>query len=90
MDFDTLITHYFGSTDLDALSSQQLGRGLEALSIDFGVTREPGRKFALWTLMHMLGAAPDIETAFENEEERDAARQFAEFIESDEGYESDG
>lgn len=77
MDFDTLLNHYFDGDDLEALSAEQLDRGLEALKIDFGIERESGRRFALWALLHMLGAAPDPNDAFEKSSERDAAHRFA-------------
>lgn len=77
MDFDTLLNHYFDGGELEALSPEQLDRGLEALKIDFGIERESGRRFALWALLHMLGDAPDPEDAFDNSAERDAARRFA-------------
>lgn len=77
MDLDTLLIHYFGTDDVGELSAEQFDRGQEALAIDFGVEREPGRRFALWALMRMLGIAPDPDTAFETEVEREAARRFA-------------
>lgn len=77
MDLDTLLHHYFGTDDVTALSEAQFERGQEALLIDFGVEREPGRRFALWALMHMLGIAPDPENAFKSQKERDAAHRFA-------------
>lgn len=73
MDLDGLLSHYFGSEDLEALDADTLARGHEALSIDFGVERDPGRRFALWSLMHMLGEAPDPDRAFKGHADRDAA-----------------
>ena len=32
-----------------------------------------GKRFALWSLQHMFGYAPDLDVAFENEENREAA-----------------
>ena len=49
MDLDTLLLHYFGTDDPAGMSEAQLAAGLEKLAIDFGVEREPGRRFALWT-----------------------------------------
>lgn len=77
MDLDALIRHYFGADALTDLSSEQFERGQEALAIDFGTERDPGRRFALWALMHVLGTAPAPEEAFETESERAAARRFA-------------
>jgi hypothetical protein len=30
----------------------------------------------LWALLHMLGAAPDLDVAFKDEQDREAARNF--------------
>ncbi|MBB5685471.1 hypothetical protein [Sphingobium boeckii] len=73
MDLDGLLAHYFGSDDLEALDEAAIARGHEALSIDFGVERDPGRRFALWSLMHMLGEAPDPDAAFKGRADREAA-----------------
>ncbi|GAO39249.1 hypothetical protein SCH01S_28_01100 [Sphingomonas changbaiensis NBRC 104936] len=64
MDLDALLHHYFGRTRLDTLAPEAVTRGREALAIDFGVEQEPGRKFALWVLMHALGIAPLPAEAF--------------------------
>lgn len=64
MDLDALLHHYFGSGELEGLQPEELARGREALAIDFGVEREPGRKFALWVLMDALGFAPFPAEAF--------------------------
>lgn len=77
MDFDALIRHYFGTEALDTLDEPALLRGIEHLTTDMGVEQEPGRRFALWALLHALGAAPDPEDAFEDEAEQRAARDYA-------------
>lgn len=46
------------------------------MNVDLGLEEEIGRRFGLWALMHMLGAAPDLDTAFKTENEREAARNF--------------
>ncbi|RJF85594.1 hypothetical protein [Sphingomonas cavernae] len=76
MDFDILLQHYFGSTEIENLGADGLARGLEALSIDFGTERDPGRRFALWALMQMLGVAPMPDEAFKTQAEREAAWRF--------------
>lgn len=65
MDLDALLTHYFGTAALEAISPPVLERGQERLRIDFGVEPEPSRKFALWVLMEALGIAPLPAEAFE-------------------------
>jgi hypothetical protein len=64
MDLDALLSHYFGTADLRSLAPEQLAQGREALAIDFGLEREPGRKFALWVLLEAIGAAPFPAEAF--------------------------
>jgi hypothetical protein len=65
MDLDTLLLHYFGTEELDTLDPRALTLGQEKLAVDFGVERDPGRRFALWTLMDALGFAPLPAEAFE-------------------------
>lgn len=74
MDFDALLIRYFGTTDLGTVSSEAFDSGLERVSVDFGMERDRGRRFGLWALMHMLGSAPDLEVAFPDPADRDAAR----------------
>lgn len=76
MDFDDQLRRYFGSTDLAAVSPDVLASGVERLSVDFGLERDRPRRFALWTLMHILGTAPDLDLAFKDPADRDAARDF--------------
>ena len=65
MDLDALLHHYFGTADPGSLTAVQRRDGQERLAIDFGTEAEPGRKFALWTLMEALGTAPPPAEAFE-------------------------
>ncbi|MFZ5744331.1 MAG: hypothetical protein ACOY7T_07610 [Pseudomonadota bacterium] len=67
MDLDALILHFFGTEDPAELTEADYDRALEKLKIGFGVEREPGRKFALWTLMDALGVAPLPAEAFAKE-----------------------
>lgn len=67
MDLDQLLDHYFAADDPDAIAPDALAAGKERLAIDFGVERDPSRKFALWTLMDALGFAPPPAEAFEKE-----------------------
>ena len=50
------------------------------LRVDFGLERDSGRRFALWTLLYMLDAAPDLDVAFEDPAEREAARNIMDMI----------
>jgi hypothetical protein len=75
MDLETLIYHFFGTDDPGALSADAFDQGLEQLRIGFGVEREPGRRFALWTLMDGLGIAPLPADAFAKEPQLKAAAE---------------
>ena len=77
MDLDALLHHFFGTTELDTLDESALELGVERLGTAFGTEREPGRRFALWTLLHALGEAPDPATAFKDSRERAAAEAYA-------------
>lgn len=81
MDFDQLLVRFFGTDDIAALTPDQLLAGVERLRLQFGLEKDSGRRFALWCLLFMLGAAPDLEDAFEDEEDREAARDFMETAE---------
>lgn len=67
MDIDALLQHYFGTDDPDTIPPLRLAAGRERLSIDFGLERDPGRRFALWTLMEVFGIAPLPAEAFAKE-----------------------
>ena len=76
MDFDQLLVRFFGTADIDTLAPERLGEGVERLRLQFGLERDSGRRFALWCLMYMLGVAPDLDVAFREDADRDAARDF--------------
>ena len=80
MDFQDLLVRYFGQGDIDALAPAALEAGLERVRVDFGLERDRGRRFGLWTLMYMLGNAPDLDVAFKNAADRDAARDFMDMV----------
>lgn len=76
MDLDDQLRRYFGSADLAAIAPAGLDAGIERMRVDLGLATDRGERFALWALLHMLGAAPDLDIAFEDEAEREAARNF--------------
>ena len=76
MNFDDQLRRYFGTTDLASLRSEALAAGIERMQVDLGLEKDRSRRFALWALLHMLGAAPDLDVAFKDEEDREAARNF--------------
>lgn len=77
MDLDDLLLRYFGAADLDAVDAGALADGAERIRIALGTERDAGRRFALWTLLHALGDAPDPALAFKNPAERRAAEEYA-------------
>jgi hypothetical protein len=80
MDFNDQLQRYFGTTDLAAITPAALEGGIEHMSVDLGLEQDRGRRFALWTVMHMLGSAPDLDVAFKDEADRSAARNFMDLI----------
>lgn len=80
MDFDDQIRRYFGTADLDAIAPSALEAGIERMGVDLGMSEERGHRFALWSLMFLLGAAPDLDATFKNAEDRDAARNFMDMM----------
>ena len=85
MDYDLLLVRCFGTEDIATLSPEQLVQGVKHLRLQFGMERDSGRRFALWSLMYMLGDAPDLEASFKNPEDRDGARQFMEMADHEFG-----
>ena len=80
MDFDDQLRRYFGTADLEAVPPPALAAGVERMRVDFGLESDRGRRFALWSLLFLLGGAPDLD-AFEDPADRDAARDFMEMME---------
>ncbi|MFY9351266.1 hypothetical protein [Sphingobium sp.] len=76
MDFDDQLRRYFGSADLDALTPDALAGGIDRMRVDLGLETDRGRRFALWSLLFLLGAAPDLDRVFDDPADRDAARNF--------------
>lgn len=76
MDFDQLLVRFFGTADISDLEESALVAGVDRLRLQFGLERDRGRRFALWSLMYLLGVAPDLDVAFEEAEDREAARDF--------------
>lgn len=82
MEFDDLLRRYFATDDIAAASPAVLAAGIERCQVDLGLERDAGKRFALWALLHMLGAAPDLDVAFEDEAEREAARNFMDLLDA--------
>lgn len=80
MDLRDLMQNYFGTRDLAAIDPDATRAGVERMRVDFGLEKDRGRRFALWTLLHMFDAAPDLDIAFEHEEDREAARNLMDLM----------
>ena len=76
MDFDDLLGRYFGTAELARVAPSALAAGVERMRVDLGLAKDPGQRFGLWAVLHMLGSAPDLDVAFKDESEREAARNF--------------
>jgi len=85
MDLDDQLRRYFASADLAALTPDVLDAGVERMRVDFGMERDRARRFALWTLLHMFDAAPDLDVAFKDEADRNAARDMMDLLARGEG-----
>jgi hypothetical protein len=81
MDFDDQLRRYFATSDFAAVTPDVLAAGVEQVRVDLGLEQDSGRRFALWSILHMLGAAPDLDVAFKKPADRDAARNFMEMME---------
>ena len=80
MTFDDQLQRYFGTTDLGGLSPDALASGIDRMKVDLGLETERSRRFALWALLFSLGEAPDLDVAFENEADREAARNLMDLM----------
>lgn len=80
MEFDDQLLRYFGTADLSAVTPAALESGTDRMVVDLGLEQDRGRRFALWTILYMLGAAPDLDVAFKDEKDRDAARDFMDLL----------
>ena len=80
MDFDEQIRRYFGTSDLSAITPAALEAGTERMKVDLGLEQDRSRRFALWALLYMLGEAPDLDVAFGDPADREAARDFMDLV----------
>lgn len=83
MRFDDQLLRYFGTSELETLSDDALQSGVERMQVDLGLETDRSRRFALWSLLYMLGSAPDLDVAFSNPQDRDAARNFMDLAAKD-------
>ena len=76
MDLGDQLRRYFRTSDLSRVTPAALEAGVERMRVDLSLEKDRGGRFALWALLHTLGAAPDLEVAFPEDGDRDAARTF--------------
>jgi hypothetical protein len=80
MDMDELLRRYFGTSDLSEASPAVQAAGLDRLRVDFGLEADRPRRFALWSLLYMLDQAPELDVAFKEEADREAARNLMDLL----------
>ncbi|QGN55045.1 hypothetical protein [Novosphingobium sp. Gsoil 351] len=80
MDLDDLLFRYFGTTDMWQVPPSAQIAGIERIEVDFWLATDRGHRFALWALLHMLGSAPDLDVAFKDAGDREAARNFLDLL----------
>ncbi|AUX69199.1 hypothetical protein CHX26_06525 [Porphyrobacter sp. HT-58-2] len=80
MDMADLLHRYFGTRDLAAIAPAALPDGIERMRVDFGMMQDRGQRFALWSLLVVLGDAPDLDIACAHEEDREAARNLLDLL----------
>ncbi|MCH8614896.1 hypothetical protein LZ016_02090 [Sphingomonas sp. SM33] len=80
MNFDDQIRRYFGTSNLEEVAPAAFEAGIEHMLVDLGLTKDAGERFALWALLHTLGASPDLDAVFEDPQEREAARNFMDLM----------
>ena len=80
MDFDDLLQRYFGTSDIAEASPAVQAAGIDRLRVDFGLETDRARKFALWSVLHLLGQAPDLDVAFKEQADREAARNLMDLL----------
>lgn len=80
MDLDDLLHRYFGTWDVSETSEAVQAAGIDRLLVDFGLETDRSRRFALWSILYMLGQAPDLDIAFEEASDREAARNLMDLL----------
>ena len=85
MDFDDTLQRYFGATDFASVSPAVQAAGVDRLRVDLGLKKDRERRFALWTVLYVLGQAPDLDVAFKDEADREAARNLMDLLAANQG-----
>ena len=85
MDLEDLLQRYFGAADLAEVTPAVQEAGIDRLRVDLGLEKDRDRRFALWSLLYVLGQAPDLDVAFKDEADRDAARNLMDLLAANQG-----
>lgn len=85
MEFNDLLSRYFATPDFAEITPAAMAAGTERMLVDLGLEKDSGKRFALWSLLYMLGEAPDLDVAFKDPAEQDAARNFMDMMASAQG-----
>ena len=85
MDLDDLLQRYFGTSDLAEVSPAVQEAAVDRLRVDLGLEKDRGRRFALWSVLYMLGQAPDLDVAFKEAADREAARNLMDLLAASDG-----
>ena len=80
MGLDDLIYRYFGAREFEQVPPAALGAGIERMQVDLALESDSGNRFALWCLLHLLKSAPDLDDAFKDAADKDAARNFMDLL----------
>jgi hypothetical protein len=54
--------------------------GVDKLLVDLGLETDRSRRFALWSLLYMLGRAPELDATFDQEADLEAARNLMDLL----------
>jgi hypothetical protein len=80
LEFDDQLRRFFGTDDLAEVTPAAMAAGTERMLVEFGLETDRGRRFAIWSILYMLDEAPDLDVAFEDASDRDAARTFMDLL----------
>lgn len=80
MQFDDLMRRYYGTIEMADIPVAAREAAVDRMRVDFGLEKDPNRRFVLWAFMAMHDAEPDISDAFKVEAEREAARNLLDLV----------
>lgn len=80
METEDLLHRYFGTNDISALSSERLASGIQRCRADISTEPDQSKRFDLWAFLQLLVLPSHSEVTLLNEEYRDAARCYLNFI----------